>query len=95
VPRDGSALSPMSVRYRGAHRGDHTSWEYVAYISIAREAHAGQPAWRESYRLQGLPPGPSLIIEGTTVVDPARWLQWCRRTCSAPRGPDSVMSRVA
>jgi hypothetical protein len=69
VPRDGSALSPMSVLYRGAHRGDHTSWEYVAYISIAREAHAGQPAWRESYRLQGLPPGPSLIIEGTTVVD--------------------------
>ena len=53
---DTTSLRPLSLRYRGAHRGDHRPWIYQAHMTIERATHAGQPAWRAIYRVEHISP---------------------------------------
>jgi hypothetical protein len=69
-PFDTSALRPLSLRYRGAHRGDHQPWIYEAQVSIEPATHAGEPAWRATYRIEHISPANDLPpqFESTTLV---------------------------
>ena len=61
---DAGAVRPLTLRYRAVHRGDHPPWKYVAHVQIVRDTFGGEPAWRQTYRIEDLSPTGEL---------PARW----------------------
>ena len=69
-PIDTGSLRPLTLQYRGAHRGEHRPWFYTAHMRIQPETYAGQPAWRNRFRIQHIGPdlGPPPEFESTTVL---------------------------
>lgn len=49
-PLQTMGAAPVKLQYRGAHRGAHAPWVYVAHVEIERSA--SDPAWRQTLKVE-------------------------------------------
>jgi hypothetical protein len=66
-PIDRAPLRPAQLTYRMVHQGDHTPWRGMVHVSIDRDAAAGRPLWRRSFRIEAEGSRP-ITITGVAVV---------------------------